>query len=332
MNRRPAFATARLPIPRRAIPLTALVLPLVFALGATSALAAPATRQYVLPGPAVFPEGIAFEESTGDFFVSSTTDGSILRANVADDTAHTFIAGGTDGRTTAIGVAVDRNNRLFIAGGGTGSVWVYDSTTRDLLARFTTPAGTTFLNDVAIDRSGDAYVTDSLRPIIWRITAQAVAAANGGTVAAEPWLDLTGTAITYQPGFNLNGIEATADGRSLVTVQSNTGALFRIDIATRTPSRIDLGGETVPAGDGLLLLGRTLYVAQNALGVIARIGLDGALTAGNVISRTGDPTLRFPTTIDFARGRLLVVNSQFNKRGPGLTPELPFTVSSIPLP
>jgi Cu-Zn family superoxide dismutase len=55
-------------------------------------------------------------------------------------------------------------------------------------------------------------------------------------------------------------------------------------------------------------------------------------TAGNVISRTGDPTLRFPTTIDFARGRLLVVNSQFDKRGPGLTPELPFTVSSIPLP
>jgi sugar lactone lactonase YvrE len=315
-----------------AIGLITVVVPLALVLSAASVSAAPQTRQYVLPGSAVFPEGIAFEESTGDFFVSSTTDGTIFRANVADETAREFLAGGGDGRTTAIGVAVDGSGRLFVAGGGTGTVWVYESTSGDLLGRFTTPAGATFLNDIAIDRSGDAYVTDSLRPIIWRITAEAVAAANGGTAAAEPWLDLTGTAITYQAGFNLNGIEATADGRSLVTVQSNTGALFRIDIATRTPTRIDLGSESVPAGDGLLLLGRTLYVAQNSLGLIARIGLDGGLTSGTVISRTGDPTLRFPTTIDFARGRLLVVNSQFNKRGPGLSPELPFTVSSIPLP
>jgi sugar lactone lactonase YvrE len=315
-----------------AIGLITVVVPLALVLSAASVSAAPQTRQYVLPGSAVFPEGIAFEESTGDFFVSSTTDGTIFRANVADETAREFLAGGGDGRTTAIGVAVDGSGRLFVAGGGTGTVWVYDSTSGDLLGRFTTPAGATFLNDIAIDRSGDAYVTDSLRPIIWRITAEAVAAANGGTAAAEPWLDLTGTAITYQAGFNLNGIEATADGRSLVTVQSNTGALFRIDIATRTPTRIDLGSESVPAGDGLLLLGRTLYVAQNSLGLIARVGLDGDLTSGTVISRTGDPTLRFPTTIDFARGRLLVVNSQFNKRGPGLSPELPFTVSSIPLP
>jgi sugar lactone lactonase YvrE len=322
MNRRSPFAAA----------LIAVAVPLALVLSAAGALAAPATTQYVLPGTAVFPEGIAFEESTGNFFVSSTTDGTIFRANVADETAHVFLTGGSDGRTTAIGVAVDGDGRLFVAGGGTGTVWVYDSTSRDLLGRFTTPAGTTFLNDIAIDRSGDAYVTDSLRPIIWRITAEAVAAADGGTVAAELWLDLTGTAITYQAGFNLNGIEATADGRYLVTVQSNVGALFRIDIATRTPSRIDLGGETVPAGDGLLLMGRTLYVAQNSLGLIARIGLDGQLTSGTVVSRTGDPSLRFPTTIDFARGRLLVVNSQFNKRGPGLTPELPFTVSSIPLP
>jgi sugar lactone lactonase YvrE len=322
MNRRSQFAVA----------LMAVAVPLALVLSAAGALAAPRPTQYVLPGAAVFPEGIAFEESTGNFFVSSTTDGTIFRANVADETAQVYLTGGSDGRPTAVGVAVDRDGRLFVAGGGTGSVWVYDSTSRDLLGLFTTPAGTTFLNDIAIDRNGDAYVTDSLRPIIWRISAEAVAAANGGTVAAEPWLDLTGTAITYQAGFNLNGIEATADGRYLVTVQSNIGALFRIDIATRTPSRIDLGGETVPAGDGLLLIGRTLYVAQNSLGLIAKIGLNGDLTAGNVISRTGDPTLRFPTTIDFARGRLLVVNSQFNKRGPGLTPELPFTVSSIPLP
>lgn len=29
--------------------------------------------------------------------------------------------------------------------------------------------------------------------------------------------------------------------------------------------------------------------------------------------------------------RLLVVNSQFDRQGPGLTPDLPFSVSSVPL-
>ena len=159
-----------------AIGLITVVVPLALVLSAASVLAAPQTRQYVLPGSAVFPEGIAFEESTGDFFVSSTTDGTIFRADVADETAHEFLAGGGDGRTTAIGVAVDGSGRLFIAGGGTGTAWVYDSTSGDLLGRFTTPAGATFLNDIAIDRSGDAYVTDSLRPIIWRITAATITA------------------------------------------------------------------------------------------------------------------------------------------------------------
>ncbi len=320
------------PVSRVALARAALMLPLAVALGVGPVLASPRLTQYVLPGSAVYPEGVAFEESSGDFFVSSTTDGTVFQANVADDTAHVFLAPAGDGRTTAIGVAVDREGRLFVAGGPTGMIWVYDTGSGDLLGRFTTPAGATFLNDVAYSRSGDAFVTDSLRPIIWRITPEMVTAASGGTAPAEPWLDLTGTAITYQAGFNLNGIEATADGRSLVTVQSNTGALFQIDISSRTPSRIDLGTEAVPAGDGLLLIGRTLYVAQNALGLIARIELSGDLTTGTLVSRSGDPTLRFPTTIDLARGRLLVVNSQFDKRGPGLVPELPFTVSSIPLP
>ena len=48
-----------------------------------------------------------------------------------------------------------------------------------------------------------------------------------------------------------------------------------------------------------------------------------------MVARTGDPSFRFPTTVEAARGRLLVVNSQFNRRGPGLAPELPFTVSVV---
>ena len=40
----------------------------------------------------------------------------------------------------------------------------------------------------------------------------------------------------------------------------------------------------------------------------------------------------YPTTIAKANDRLLVVNSQFDKRGEGLSPVLPFSVVGVPLP
>jgi Cu-Zn family superoxide dismutase len=97
-------------------------------------------------------------------------------------------------------------------------------------------------------------------------------------------------------------------------------------------SAIDLGGAGVPAGDGIALRGRTLYVAQNAFGQIAKIQLSGDLSSGRLRSTTRDPSFAFPTTIAIANGRLLVVNSQFDKRGPGLEPALPFTASSVRIP
>jgi len=68
--------------------------------------AAPRPSSYTLPGSAVFPEGVAYQPTTGNFFVSSTTDGSILRGNVMEPTAAPFIAGGGI-QFSAIGVKVD---------------------------------------------------------------------------------------------------------------------------------------------------------------------------------------------------------------------------------
>ena len=76
------------------------------------------------------------------------------------------------------------------------------------------------------------------------------------------------------PGaFNLNGIEATGNGRTLIVVNSTLGTLYTIDAATGVSEQIDLGGATVPTGDGVLLVGGTLLVLQN-----------GAQTGENQIS------------------------------------------------
>jgi hypothetical protein len=90
-------------------------------------------------------------------------------------------------------------------------------------------------------------------------------------------------------------------------------------------------GGPLTNGDGILLAGRTLFVARNANQLIVTVKLDGGLRAGRVVAEFTDQALHTPTTLALTDGgRMLVVNSQFDRQGPGLTPDLPFTVSSVP--
>lgn len=291
---------------------------------AGAAAADPRPSSYTLPGNTVFPEGVAFQPATGNFFVSSTGDGTIFRAHVSEPTASVFLAGGGDGRMVAVGLEVD-GSRLYAADGGPllggrCRVYVYDTGTRALLVRLATEPLNCFLNDVATTKTGDAFVTDSFRPVLWRIPA------NLGSI--ERWLDLTKTPFQYQDGFNANGIVATDDGTFLVVSQSNARKLFRIDLQTRQVLQITT--DEPVGGDGLVLQGRTLYAVEN--NQIVKVELSDDLTSGIVVSRTSDSSFNSPTTNAIARGRMLVVNSQFGARFSGQPPVLPFTVSSIAIP
>jgi Cu-Zn family superoxide dismutase len=286
-------------------------------------------RLYTIPGATVFPEGIAIDKRGHgkSFFVSSTTDGTIFRGNVKGTTLAPFAAGGADGRTSATGMTVSRG-RLFVSGAGTGKAFVLSTKDGSTLKVLDTNAGTTptFMNDTTV-ADGFAYFTDSQRPIIFR------ASTSGATVGdMEAWLDLTGTPFVYESGFNANGIVSYDDGRLLVVVQSNTGKLFRINTRTKAVSQIDVGGRTFVNGDGLVAHGSRLYVVQNADNQITEIKLRDDKRSGRVRSVLKSNLFAFPTTAARDGSRLLVVNSQFDKRGPGLTPVLPFTVASVKKP
>lgn len=98
--------------------------------------------------------------------------------------------------------------------------------------------------------------------------------------------------FVQQGTFNLNGIEAALDGGTLIDVQSSTGTLFTIDPASGVANAIDLGGESVPAGDGILLHGRMLFVVQNQLNQVAVIRLAPDLLSGVVKGRILGPIRR----------------------------------------
>ena len=283
--------------------------------------------QYVIPGSAVFPEGIAYDQRTQTVYVSSTTNGAIYRGDAGDETLTQFLPGGADGRTTAIGLEVDDDGHLWVAGGGTGLVFLYDAVSGALIARLSAAASPTFINDIAVDRNGVGYITDSMSPVIYRVVP------NGtGGYSLERWLPLAGTPIVYTAGFNLNGIVVSPNGRYLYVVQTNTGKLFQIEIATKEIVQLDTGGALFPNGDGLWLHGNSLYVLQNMQELITELRLQQNQADARVVSQMTDPSFMFPTSLVIARGRMLVVNSQFDRRGPGLSPVLPFTVSVVPVP
>jgi sugar lactone lactonase YvrE len=304
-----------------------ILVALALALATLALPAAAETRRYTLPGDAVFPEGIAYQAGAGDFFVSSNTDGTIFRGNVAGDAASVFLPAGGDGRTSATGMKVDSQGRLFISGAATGQMFVYDIASKALIARFADGKTPTFINDVTVTPAGVAYFTDSNQPVLYRLSPN-----GAGGYNYEEWLNFTGTPLTYGAGFNLNGIASSADGQHLVVVQSNTGKLFHINTATKAVQEINLGADTLTAGDGIFLRGNTLWVSRNAQALIVTLDIAPDWSAARVVSTFTDPGFQYPTTIAVTGSRLLAVNSQFDKRGPGLTPQLPFNVVAVDLP
>ena len=309
----------------RGLRLIAALAALTVLIPGASVLGSSYPGSYTLPGEAVFPEGVAVLPGPGYFYVSSTEDGTIFRGQAHQPEAEAFLPGGNDGRTAAVGLAVDAERGvLFVSGGGTGMVWAYDVHTRELLGQGANDYEMTFINDVTTTPDGSAYFTDSFQPVIYRLSGAAT-----GDAVFEEWLDLNETAIEYQDGFNLNGIVTTHDGAHLIAVQSNTGMLFRIAVEDGTVEPIDLGEGSAQAGDGLVLRGNTLIVVQNALGQLTTIKMSDDMTSGEVWSTLADPSFRTPTTAAILGDRLLVVNAQFGARGG--TPVLPFSLSSIPV-
>jgi sugar lactone lactonase YvrE len=283
-----------------------LLLALACLLAVVSATLAAAARQQVFPAridlPDGFqPEGIAISGNLA--YVGSIPTGSVWRGNLRTGRGAVLVQ--RTGRA-AIGVAVDRG-RIFVAGGPTGRAFVYNARTGSDIATRVLTEGSTFVNDVVVARQA-AWFTDSQNPVLYRIPLQR----NGrpGPQSAVRTVELSGD-YRHQSGFNLNGIDATPNGRTLVVVQSNTGRLFTVTTGGVT-REIDLGGRTVPNGDGILLDGRTLYVVQNRLNKIAVVRLDRDLDEGRITGYITDSDFDVPTTIAEKAGFLWAVNARFN--------------------
>jgi sugar lactone lactonase YvrE len=252
------------------------------------------------------PEGI--EVGTGTtFYVGSVANGAVYRGNLRTGAVSPLVVGAAG--KSATGIEYDRG-RLYVAGGGTGTATVYDARTGATIRTYQLGTAPTFINDVVVTRDA-AYFTDSQKPVIYKVPI-----GPNGALGDAQTIPLSGDYV-HAAGFNLNGIDATPDGSTLIAVQSATAKLYRIDPTTGVAKLITLaGGESVPNGDGIMLTGKTLYVVQNQLNRVAVIELAPSLASGRVVTRLTDADFSVPTTIDDHGNRLYAVNARFGVASP----------------
>jgi len=257
----------------------------------------------VLPG-ATSAEGIAAGRGS-TFYAGDLFGGDIYRGDIRRGTAERFIDV-SDGRG-AVGMSADvRHNLLFVAGGFAGTAFVYDTVSGRQVAdyQFANPDdGPTVVNDVIVTGDG-AWFTDSSRPHLYFVPI-----VRGKPASWFRTLELSGPAANTSSQFNLNGIEAAANGRVLIVAHSGNGELYTVD--PQSGSSALIRGVSVPLVDGIVLDGRRLWAVQNS-NQVTRIRLSGDLTRGTVEKVITNDLFQVPTTAALFGHTLAVVNAKFD--------------------
>ena len=262
------------------------------------------------------PEGIAIGAGPFAWF-GSRADGDIFQANLVTGEGEVISQGPG---TPSVGLKADLRGRLFVAGGTAGDGRVVSVRTGEILASYQFTTGPSFVNDVVITEDA-AWFTDSMRAELYRLPL----GPDGSLPDEAEAVPLSGD-WQQTPGFNANGIAQTPDRRALLVVQSSTGLLFRVDPSSGEATQVDLGGTLLTAGDGLLVVGRTLYAVQNQLNQVAEIRLDRAGTSGTLVATHTSPDFDIPTTVAAFGPWLYLPNARFNTPP---TPDTPYWVTRI---
>ncbi len=272
------------------------------------------------------PEGIA-RGPGARLFVAGFANGGIYALDARSGRGDFLVPPQSNGRK-AVGLKLRRGaNHLVVAGGDTGHAYLYDARSgaslADLELAVPSEADPSFINDVILTGEA-AYFTDSFRPVFYR-----VALGRRGEVPDQD--DVTtiplGADFESVAGFNSNGIEKTPRG-DLLIINGATGKLYRVDPGSGAATLVDLGGGSLVNGDGLVLLGRTLYVVENFSNQVAVVELSRRFDRGEIAETITDPGFDIPATAAFFAGALYVTNARFSTPP---TPTTSYTVVRVPL-
>jgi sugar lactone lactonase YvrE len=246
---------------------------LLFALPAFAQEATPEAvmEAIVVEQPGILPEGVEYDAEGGRFLFGSLSQGTIFQLPDGG-AAEPFIE--DEELASTVGIHIDRtNNRLLVSNSnpavfsdpeeqGMAGLAAYDLESGERL--FLTdlgglfPDGRHFANDVTSDAEGNAYVTDSFSPVIYRVDPEG----NAEIFVEDDQLS------NEQVG--LNGIDFHPDGYLLAAV-SGGGTIFKIPLDD--PSALS----EVQLSEPLSIDGMVLSEDGSVLYAVAYTGAEGAM-------------------------------------------------------
>lgn len=252
------------------------------------------TVLFTIPEHDLYPESIAFDSVSGDYFLSSMGTSRILRIH-ADGRYEDFLPASSPIHDGSVGMKVDPVRRyLWVCvgryapfGGSTAEmpltgVMLFSLDDGSLVRSWTMdqPSPGEIFNDLAIARNGDAYVTTTLLGKVFRISP-----ADAGMAL-----------LVDSAGRQTNGITLGPDERYLFMTLGQ--GISRYDLETG-----EIRALTVPDGsevgtDGLYFVDGSLVVVKPRFGQVARLFLNASMAAVERVQILAgpDPSFAYPTT------------------------------------
>ena len=256
---------------------------------------------FTVVGPDRIPENLAFDPTSGTFFLGSLAERTVVRVRPGD-TPQPF-AGPADGLLRVVGMKVDpTRRRLWVAtwapvvdsarlAAGFESetrLFAFDMASGQRLLTLT-PRDTTrshSFNDLVVTPAGDVYVTDNDEASVYRVRA----GADTLELAARP----------DRPGFSgANGIALSGDGTRLYVAFIE--GIARLNLTTGRIRYLAVPPAVTTASvDGLYWHDGDLVAVQmvSAVERVVRFVLDPGgwrVLRADVLER-GHPAYRYPTT------------------------------------
>lgn len=283
-----------------------VILGLMFLLGCQETI--DMRQNYTIPEKDLIPEGIAWSEAKGKFYLSSIHKEKIIELDAQTGIHRDFISSGAYNFPSGVGLlADDESGYLYAIGSSTASqdmrsgLFIFRMSDGNLVGTYMTDTlQKHFLNDLALDSKQNVYITDTQQSKIMLLKA--------GTDSLEMLLE--GKEVLYP-----NGICISPDDRHLYIASHVLG----IRIYDLKNSKFLNGKDTTTLSrgiDGLKYYENSLVAVQNGFRDsirVVRLLLDdqGRSIIGRKVLAVNHPLFKVPTTGVVARNRYYcLANSQ----------------------
>ena len=211
--------------------------------------------EYIIDDKTLVPESVAYSNTTGYMYLSSIAQQKIIRLNPLGSRQYDFIQSGEYAYMPGLGLGIDdKTGRLYALGGhyrrgnSESALYIFDLRQKAMISYHSVlDTSNSFLNDLCLDKLGNAYITNTSLSSIYFYDQQA------DTLS----LFLRSDEISFP-----NGI-CMSDDESILYVASHNKGIRTIDLQSRQILNSRDSTELTRGIDGLKYHEGNLFAVQN---------------------------------------------------------------------